>query len=193
MYWTICAHHETAQQQKKQTPAFPGYILNWQHLMVQPPQAHNHRKNMKMGKVDTSDMMMILRWAMNIFSSSPLLEWTSFNIIQIPQQKYSKWQLILYVSPYSHVWQSWNWLRAISNLKYKQSSMETQLWCPYLWSELSICSYDILQYVVPAHCGPVHPLRQPNLVSWAAYGSVGSAGGLCGNCYKIQHPKLCLQ
>ena len=36
------------------------------------------RKNMTtMGKVDTSDLMMIIRWVMNIFFQSPKLEWAN--------------------------------------------------------------------------------------------------------------------
>ena len=36
------------------------------------------RKNIKtMGKVDTSELMMIIRWVMNIFFQSPKREWAS--------------------------------------------------------------------------------------------------------------------
>ena len=47
-------------------------------MIVQPPQSHNLRKNMTtMGKVDTFDLMMIIRWVMNIYSRSQKLAWAS--------------------------------------------------------------------------------------------------------------------
>ena len=36
------------------------------------------RKNMVMGKVDTSDLMMIITWAMDISSQPPKLKWASW-------------------------------------------------------------------------------------------------------------------
>ena len=36
------------------------------------------RKNMIMGKVDTSDLMMIITWAMDISFQSPKLKWASW-------------------------------------------------------------------------------------------------------------------
>ena len=51
---------------------------NWQNMMVQPPQAHSHRKNENNGKdwnIDASSLMMIIRWFTNISSQSPKLEW----------------------------------------------------------------------------------------------------------------------
>ena len=41
---------KTAQLLKKQSPAFPEYIWNRQHMMIQPPQAHNHGKYGNYGK-----------------------------------------------------------------------------------------------------------------------------------------------
>ena len=35
-----------------------------------------------MGKVDTSDLMMIIRWVMDIFFQSPKLEWASSTQMQ---------------------------------------------------------------------------------------------------------------
>ena len=53
------------------------YIWNRQHMMVQPPQAHNHEKYDNNGKVDTYDLMMIIRWVTNISSRSIRREWAS--------------------------------------------------------------------------------------------------------------------
>ena len=46
-------------------------------MMVQPPQAHNPENVTTMGKVYTSDLMMIIRWIINVSSRSPKLEWAS--------------------------------------------------------------------------------------------------------------------
>ena len=52
-----------------------GYIWNRQHMMVQPPQAHNHENNITtIWKVDTSDLMMIIRLVIDKSSRSPKLE-----------------------------------------------------------------------------------------------------------------------
>ena len=46
------------------------------------------RKNMTtMGKVDTSDLMMIIRWVMDIFFQSPKLEWASSTHATLYMQK----------------------------------------------------------------------------------------------------------
>ena len=51
---------------------------NSQNMVIQPPQAHNQRKNKNNGKywkIDTSGLMMNVRWFTNI-SSQPLNIWT---------------------------------------------------------------------------------------------------------------------
>ena len=46
------------------------------------------RKNMTtMGKVDTSDLMMIIRWVMDIFFQSHKLEWASSKHATLYMQK----------------------------------------------------------------------------------------------------------
>ena len=69
MYPIICKYHRLNINNGNKAPVFPGYICNrWQNMIVQPSQTHNHGKNMTtMGKVDTSDLMMIIRWVTNIF------------------------------------------------------------------------------------------------------------------------------
>ena len=59
------------------------------------------RKNMIMGKVDTSDLIMIITWAMDISSQSPKLKWASWmwnvyatQYVTLPwgqDKKYSWW------------------------------------------------------------------------------------------------------
>ena len=47
--------------------------------MQQTSQAHNRGKNMRtMGKVDTSDLMVILTWAIDIYFQSQRLKWASW-------------------------------------------------------------------------------------------------------------------
>ena len=54
-------------------------------MMVQPPQTHNHGNMTTMGKVDTSDLMMIvIRCVTNIFSPSPWL-------FALPSQQQPYW------------------------------------------------------------------------------------------------------
>ena len=67
MYSIICTHHRLYINNGN-IPVFPGYIWNtWQNMMVQPPQVHSHGKNMTtLGKMDTSDLMMKIRWVTNI-------------------------------------------------------------------------------------------------------------------------------
>ena len=49
---------------------------------TQPP------KNMTtMGEVDISDLMMIIRWVMNIFFQSPKLDWASSTHATLEKQK----------------------------------------------------------------------------------------------------------
>ena len=45
--------------------------------MAQPPEANNRGKMTAMGQVDTSNMMMIIRWVLNISSRLPTIEWAS--------------------------------------------------------------------------------------------------------------------
>ena len=43
-------------------------------MMVQPPQANSHGNMTTMGTVDTSDLMMIIRWIIDISSGTPKRE-----------------------------------------------------------------------------------------------------------------------
>ena len=69
-YPTI-SNHKLHNTNENKFPVFPECIYNkWQNMMsgTQP------RKNMKtMGKVDTSDLMMILTWAIDVSFQSPYL------------------------------------------------------------------------------------------------------------------------
>ena len=56
----------------KETTAVPEYIWNQYHMMAQPRKNMNH-----IGKLDTSDLMQIIRWVTNISSRSPKLEYDS--------------------------------------------------------------------------------------------------------------------
>ena len=59
-YPTICTHHKLYNNEK--IPVFPECICNkWENRRGTQP-----RKNMMKGKVDTSDLMMILTWAIDI-------------------------------------------------------------------------------------------------------------------------------
>ena len=63
---------------KETNPAVPEYIWNREHIMIHPPWGTQPRKNMTtVGKNDTSDLMMIIRRVIDIFSRSPKLKWAS--------------------------------------------------------------------------------------------------------------------
>ena len=77
-YLTIWTHKLHNNNENK-LPDFPECIRNkWQNMMEQTSQAHNHGQNMIiMGKIDTSDSMMIITWAIVSFQS-PKLKWASW-------------------------------------------------------------------------------------------------------------------
>ena len=59
-YPTICTHHKLYNNEK--IPVFPECICNkWENKRGTQP-----RKNMMKSKVDTSDLMMIITWAIDI-------------------------------------------------------------------------------------------------------------------------------
>ena len=79
-YPTICAYKLHNNDENK-IPVFPECICNtWQNMMyVTNISDTRPRKNMiTMGKVDTSDLMMIIKWAINISFQSPELKWVSW-------------------------------------------------------------------------------------------------------------------
>ena len=78
-YPTICTHYKLINNNKNKLPVLPECICNkWQQMMQQTYQAHNHGNMITLGKVDTSDLMMIITWARDIFIQSPKLKWDNW-------------------------------------------------------------------------------------------------------------------
>ena len=74
----ICTHHRLHCDNEKKSHISWYMHNNSQNMVIQPPQAHNQRKNKNNGKdwkIDTSGLMMKVRWFTNI-SSQPLNIWT---------------------------------------------------------------------------------------------------------------------
>ena len=78
-YPTICTHHKLHNNNENKFPVFPERICNkWQEYDVTNISGTKPRKNMiTMGKVDTSDLMMIT-WAIDLSFQSPILKWASW-------------------------------------------------------------------------------------------------------------------
>ena len=66
MYPTNCTYNKLHNNNENEFPVFPECICNtWQNMM-QKISGTQPRKNMTtMGKVDTSDLIMIITWAMD--------------------------------------------------------------------------------------------------------------------------------
>ena len=77
-YPTICTHHKLHNNDENTLPVFRN-VYAIRDRMYQTPQTHDHGKNMiTMGKVDNSDLMMIITWAVNLSFQSPELNWVSW-------------------------------------------------------------------------------------------------------------------
>ena len=86
MYPTICTHHKL---QNNDDPSFPGMYMQYvKEYDVTNISDTRPRKNMiTMGKFGTSDFIMIITWAINISSQSPVIERTSSMLDTPPQDK----------------------------------------------------------------------------------------------------------
>ena len=64
MYQNICTYHKLHNSNGIKTSAFLVSIWgNWQNTMVRSPERHSHRNYASVGKVDTSQMIvMTARW-----------------------------------------------------------------------------------------------------------------------------------
>ena len=135
MYPTICTHHKLHNNNENKIPIFPEYISQKVTEYDVKHLRHTTMENMiAMVKVDTSDLTMIITWAIDISFQSPKLKWASWihttpcivmiikgnrrtsGMLDTPPQdtpsvgqpwkliSFGKYWLLIYVLCHDHVW-----------------------------------------------------------------------------------------
>ena len=89
MYSIVYAHQ--LHSNKGNSPTFPGYIWNRQHIMVQPPEAHRHGTN--------TDVIL---FKFDLMYNKSTSRWNTFQIMPVYVILFLLWPVRLYCQALEH-------------------------------------------------------------------------------------------